>query len=84
MATADMMKPDHGQAGHVTIIHGDGLTNQNVVVTFGEANATDVDVLSDKIVKVGIPEKIGDSNSVTVEVKVNEKSIGQFPFEYKG
>jgi hypothetical protein len=84
----DMIKPEHGKAGHVTIIHGDGFTGANVEVKFGTAKADKADVISDKVIRTTVPPKhpldiFFNVDPVPVMVTVDGVSIGEMPFSYK-
>ena len=86
MPNVDMVRPDHGRAGHPTIIHGDGFQGQNVVVKFGSVMVPDgdVEILADPIIKVKVPPKAAsDADTVDVKVSVGGADFGPFPFTYR-
>jgi len=84
-ASVEMIRPERGKSGHVAIIHGEGLTGEQITVRFGEADAYDVKAVNPRLLKVRIPNRFAlDPERVKVTVIVGGVPVGgDLWFEYR-
>lgn len=80
--------PRSGKVGHTAVIHGDGLKGSSIVIKFGDAQAENVDVPSDRVIRCTVPPKhpldiFFNIDPVPVTVTIDGILIGEAQFSYK-